>query len=626
MTSRRALAGVTALILLGFALRLYHLGVVPFRGDEAFTAQNWAGRPLAEELAQIATIEPHPPLTYVVFRFWGLTFGINEFTLRLLPTLANLLGIPAMFAIGHRLRGRMLGVLAALMWALHPYEIWHSQDARNYAIWAGMSAVTIWLALRVTAYQRRSDWLLYIGAALVTVFTFYMELFTLAVLSLYVLMVRWRDRRFVRNWLAINGVIVAAILGTFVGLQGHLFSGGGYGGTLVSFSAPLWFTWFLPTLTFGDTLPGGWVAALWVVVLIALLIGWFTIWREKRESALFLALLGVVPLVLLGMVSLKVNIFHPRYVLAAVPGFILTFAWLVVWTKRHMPTPTLRQITPIVLLGGILLVNGYSLYNYFFDPTYLKSHNWAALSQYLHDNVQPDDLVIQTSVDAAFGYYYHSKGVPARDIGLPANPQETRDAIVQTLTESQTAYRSIWAVGRTFSDWPNAGIVEQWLQDHMQRVRATSTAGLPIQQFMPWEVGADEVSGSPSASFAETASLVGTRVFPREPTGELTVWLYWRPVAKTNRALKVFVHLLGATNPQTGTPLWTQDDHFPQSGRIDTTNWDSSTVYRDVFVLPAQEVPAGDYHLEIGFYDPDTNQRVKVGEGDSYMGETVILR
>jgi hypothetical protein len=624
MSRRAALALLVAAILVGFALRLYRLNAVAFRGDEAFAAQYWAGEPLTQSLATIAIIEPHPPLNYALFRVWGLIFGISEFTLRMLPAMFNLLGIPALYALGHRLQGRSLGMLAALLWAVNPYQIWQAQDARNYAIWAGLSAIGVWLALRlIDGKPRGIDWLLYFFAAFVTTFIFYFELLTLSTISLYAIVRRRRDRIFLTRWLALQVGVFGCALLSFVVLQGRLFAGGGYGGTVFGFSAPLWLTWFLPTLTFGDTPPNSFVSVLWIVTFIVLVVALAVVWRENSQRGLFLGLLAIAPPAMLGVISLKMNVFHPRYVLSAAPAFLLLFAGLVLWMWDHFPSGALRRTVPLVLLAGWLGVSGFSLYDYFFVPDYVKSQNWAAVTRYLQDHVQSDDLVIQTSVDAAFGYYYHA---PATDIGLPANPQETREAIADTLSKSRDDYRSIWAVGRTFSDWQNAGIVEQWLNDNMQRVHNTSAADLPIEQFMRWEVSPDEIGSTPLATFQGVATLMGARIFtPPEPTGELVVWLYWQPIAQTQKPLKVFAHLLGATNPATGTPLWTQDDHFPQNGRISTDHWDAEMLYRDVYTLPATDIPGGEYQVEVGFYDPDTNQRVKVDGGDSFITGTIRL-
>src|SRR5664279_4498163 len=133
MTRKVVLGSVTALTLLGFALRFYNLNTVPLRGDEAFTIMHWMREPLAHTLAVITTVDPQAPLSYVLYRAWALIFGSSEYVVRVLPALFNVVGIPVIYALGHRLRGWRLGLLAALLWAINPYQIWHAQDARNYA-------------------------------------------------------------------------------------------------------------------------------------------------------------------------------------------------------------------------------------------------------------------------------------------------------------------------------------------------------------------------------------------------------------------------------------------------------------------------------------------------------------
>jgi hypothetical protein len=70
----------------------------------------------------------------------------------------------------------------------------------------------------------------------------------------------------------------------------------------------------------------------------------------------------------------------------------------------------------------------------------------------------------------------------------------------------------------------------------------------------------------------------------------------------------VFVHLLGPAHPD-GSPLWAQDDHPPQNGRISAKTWDTSIPFRDVYrrVLPA-DAPPGSYTITTGWYDPSGNR------------------
>ena len=132
----------------------------------------------------------------------------------------------------------------------------------------------------------------------------------------------------------------------------------------------------------------------------------------------------------------------------------------------------------------------------------------------------------------------------------------------------------------------------------------------------------------PLTTFSDVVTLIDAHVVtPPQPTGELTVWAYWQPLRQTDVPLKAFVHLIGPVNPDTSTPLWSQHDHEPQNGRISTATWQPDARYRDVFHLPGvASVPAGDYTLAIGLYDPNTGERLLTADGtDSYTIQTITL-
>jgi hypothetical protein len=107
----------------------------------------------------------------------------------------------------------------------------------------------------------------------------------------------------------------------------------------------------------------------------------------------------------------------------------------------------------------------------------------------------------------------------------------------------------------------------------------------------------------------------------------MTVLLYWEPLARSKTVdYKVFVHLIGPPHPD-GNPVWDQEDHPPLNGFASTLAWDPGTRYRDPYHLlenPAITLVSGSYSIEVGFYDPATNERLPVVDaegktvGDSY--------
>ncbi len=611
VTRTQTLFLLTGILLVGFALRLYGIDAVPFRGDEAFTAQQWAMQPLAVTLAEEATRDPHPPLAYALFRGWSLVFGVSEFSLRILPALLNLTGVAALYALGRRFAGRGVGLVAALLWAVHPFEIWHAQDARNYAIWAGLSASALWLALRALEQRSRTDWLLYVIAALLAVYTYYLEVFMLVALNVYVLLAYWRQWSVWRQW-ALSQVVIGGVMALWY-LQSRLLSGGGYGGTTGGFSADLLLTWFLPALNFGHA--GTIRPVVGLVVAGIMLLALLFLWRERPRRALFAGLMALVPLLLISVVSMRLSVFTPRYVLATVPAYLLLIAWLI-------------MRVPLRYAGGVLLLAwaGFSLVNVMQDYTTPKAPDWPGVTAYLAERTTADDVVIQTSVDAAFGYYYHESGVAAPDYGLPFSPQQPAPDIEAFLSEQVAQADSLWIAGQTFRDWPNYGIVEAWADTNLQKVRDVTIGGLPVREYRPWQVSESEFTPQPLTTFGGRIELVEAYLFTPEPDAELTLWLYWQPVEQTPAPLTAFVHLVGDVNPATGTPLWSQDDHPPQRGRVSTDAWALDAVYRDVFTLSLEGVRSGEYALQIGWYDPQTDQRLlTTSENNAFLLDRLSL-
>jgi mannosyltransferase len=616
VSKNAVLALMIVITLGGFMLRLYKLDSVPLRGDEAFSVQYWAQLPLSQSLTTIATIEPHPLLTYVTFHAWGLLAGAGAFAMRLLPALVNLLGIPALYALGKRLGGRKVGLIAALFWAMHPLEIWHAQDVRNYGIWAGVSAVALWLGYRAVQHNRRTDWLLYAIGVAIAANIYYDELFTLAAFALFVILTQCGNWSLVRRTLIAQSLAVITAGLSFVIFQWSLLTRGGYGGTAGNFDGKL-LPSFLTTLTLGKDLPPN---ILWLVILLALLAGIFIAWRHKREQALFLGLMAVVPLIILSILSLKIKIFAPHYILSAVPAYILIFATLIGRLSDVSALPyRLGRVGAMVIGVGWLAGAGYTLNNYYNDPAYVKASNWPRATHFLHDYVKADDLVIQLAVDPAFGYYYDA---PALDIALPSYPAQPAEEIVAKLEEFTTDHRGIWLVGQTYPDWPSRGVVETWMHEHFQPVLNTQAADLHIQVFMPWDVKADEIEPEPLEVFGDVAELVGLEIFHPADVGEaMTVWLYWRAIGQSDTPLKVFLHV-------GDNPIVSQDDQYPQDGRIDTSTWTLGQIYRDIYVLPMAfpSVTSGTYDMYIGWYEPETNQRLLTQSGpDQYDAQPITI-
>lgn len=606
---------LVALILFGLALRLYRLNVPSLRGDEAFTVIHWMREPLSQTLQNIATVDPQPPLAYTLFRLWSLTVGDSEYTARLLPALLNILGIPALYALGKRLWGHQLGLIAAFLWTIHPLQIWHAQDARNYAIWGAFTAVSLWLALRALERQRRVDWGLYILGAALSAYVYYLELFVVAALNIYVLVVYWRQWRLLRTWI-LSHITLAVILGVWF-LQERLLTGSGYGGTTGNTDLSQLFTWFLPELAFGGTRLAA-LDSLWIVLIPALLVmGLWLVYQNRtgltRRYVVLFTVLIVIPLAALAVVATRLGVFTPRYVLSVSVPIVLLFSVCVFWLLSQKRVAWLGGL----LLLGVGLQSGLNLYQYYFHGDYAKSPQWRELTQYLSTVTDDDDWVTQAAADEAFTFYCLEYRASANcDDKLPANPNQSPEEIQSLLTMRSQNHESIWYVANPPDGWMNASVPLDWLRANMQLGRETQIGTLPARQFVNWTT--ETINATLTVDFPDAARLLFADDVFQETPDMLTVWLYWQPIAQTETPLKVFVHLM-----QNGQVI-TQDDQYPQNGRVSTTSWESATLYRDVYTLPLVNQQPGVYTLIAGLYDPETGERVLTADGADHVVLTEV--
>jgi len=150
--------------------------------------------------------------------------------------------------------------------------------------------------------------------------------------------------------------------------------------------------------------------------------------------------------------------------------------------------------------------------------------------------------------------------------------------------------------------------------DHLVRVQERKRV---------WEL--PEMQQEVGARFGELPSgaieLAGYDLTQEKKALRLT--LHWRALDVPDRHYKFFVHL---ADPATGRPV-TQVDGMPREFAYPTGMWASGEVVSDEVVLSLEGVPAGEYELAVGWYDPETKQRLPAAdkEGVALPDDRLIL-
>lgn len=597
------------IFLIGFFLRTFQIGKSPYRGDEAFTVQYWVMQPISQTIRNQLTIDPQPLGAYLSYHYWAKLVGTSEVALRWLPSLVNALGTLFVYGLCIRLtqRNYSIGFVVALLWATHPFLIWHSQDVRNYALWSSASVLSLWMGVRAYQHSHWSNWLLFVLSGTLSSYLYYLDMFILV--SFFVAM-GWIHRQHLQTLLMafVAYVCLGLLLAPWY-LQPRLLSGGGYGGTTTGFQFSKLLTYFPNVLSFGFLPAELSPVAVGLFVVLVGLCSVLVVLHKQSKVISFSVLLVLIPLILLSLVSFKLNVWEPRYVLGIVPALLIlvgTF-FVVCFSSRRFS---------LVLLGFVfsfvwLCIVFFSLFYFYSD--YTKSPDWRSLARYLAVQTTPNDYVIQTAADAAFGYYYHVvEETVAAETALPAEPDQPIGEIEQALSQIAQDHERVWIVAQGFTDWANYGVVEDWMNHHLIKVIDSHVNGLRVQQFRTMPMQLTHPIEEPVA-FENYVTLEGYEVIlPPQPTEEVYVLLEWQALQTIPSDYKTFIHLVDATTTLEGNPIWRQDDRFAISSS------DGNSTIHVVYRLDQMfDLPIGEYKLLTGWYDAINGTRWHISDTET---------
>jgi 4-amino-4-deoxy-L-arabinose transferase-like glycosyltransferase len=170
------LVALGLLVVVGFLLRLRGIDQTLY-GDEYFTYLIVTRNGLRGVWDAVYHTSITPPLHYVLA--WGaLKLGGDPTVAVRLPSLVlGTLTIPVVFALGRRVAGDVAGLLAAALFALGPFAVWYSDEARAYATMMFLLAVAALALLIALDGGRRRWWVVFAVASCAAVWSHYTAAF-----------------------------------------------------------------------------------------------------------------------------------------------------------------------------------------------------------------------------------------------------------------------------------------------------------------------------------------------------------------------------------------------------------------------------------------------------------------
>jgi len=216
VVSRRAeRALVAALLVAAAALRGSGLGEESLWVDEAWST--WLARGSVSTLVDLVRLDVHPPLYYLLLLGWTRLAGLSEVALRLPSALFGVATVGAVYLLGRRWAGPRVGVVAAALVAVSPFQVHFAQEARSYTLLALLATLATGAYLRLLEADRWRHRLAYLGATWLLLSTHYLGLLVAAAHGVAFLLLQVAPGRTapplgVRPWLRVTLAVGVAFL------------------------------------------------------------------------------------------------------------------------------------------------------------------------------------------------------------------------------------------------------------------------------------------------------------------------------------------------------------------------------------------------------------------------------
>jgi mannosyltransferase len=397
MSAERRLAQwwpLFALTALAAALRFSTLDLQSLWYDEAFTPVHVLHRSLGGTLHAVVHTENTPPLWYILE--WAITrvLGTGAVALRLLSALAGVATVPVAWAIGRELAGRRAALAAAALTAVNPLFVWYSQEARAYALFVLLSALTMLYFLRADREPTLARMAAFAISGSLALLTHYFAVFLL------VAMVLWLARDAERRRVALPAIALPAIVG--LALLPLISAQGGHGTQWIGRWALTSRLQAIPQyyLTGYSGAPLGHGIELLVALSILVGLG-HGLWRglEPREErgaliALALGASGILLPVLLA--AFGADYLAPRNLVAAMIPVTAAIAVVVAARRSGRPGLALVAVIAIAFLAISIDVN--------LSPR-LQRGNWRDVARALSRGA-PDRVITTVQLGSAPLQYY----------------------------------------------------------------------------------------------------------------------------------------------------------------------------------------------------------------------------
>ncbi len=450
------LALLVCIIIIGGYLRFYRLGTDSIWLDEYYSIRLAAQPNVAAVLAAWPTFTLNAPLYFLLLHFW-LQPRNSEFYLRLPSALFGILSIIALYLTATKISGWKVGLLSALLIALSPMHLWHSQDARMYTLlvfFTLLSSYFLWIA-----WQKNQTiaWVGYVATVTASLYTHYLSVFFLAAQSIFVgvsLLYNQTKHHRILGWFTAQIAVLLLFAPCFFVLWRQAQA------QALNRDKPFWIAELLgpPSVyrlaatpvhfSFGYDI--GDLSPLWAAIacfgVLAFVFIRGSLGRQNkfpflslpRTEAVYFSLTSMIaPVIALWLVSQVDPLFISRYTVASSSFFYILLARGLCSFRSHRA----QAIVALVVIS----IFGYYAIQY---EAHARTAPRREMADYVAREWQADDIVLLT--DHTHGWlfsYYAPTKIPEERIQWPEKQHDLQPDEIGTWLDDTTSGRDrIWFV------------------------------------------------------------------------------------------------------------------------------------------------------------------------------------
>lgn len=426
---------LAVLLITAFLLRFYNLGFQSLWLDELHTViEADPSLKLSELFFYLKCCDQHPPLFYFIERFIFIIFGHSDLVARLFPAIAGTLSVFTLYLLGKEIHSKETGFIAALLTCFNYFNIYYSQEARNYILAFLLTALSFLFLLKWINNTGRKNGLFYILFTVLLLYTHYYGLFIFVsqaiIGGVYWLFFSDNKKGFIKGFALLYATVALCFAPWVPFILEMIKIKSFWIGEINSGFAIDYFKEF-----FGNN------QLLYPFLIIFLLLYFITISVEKKDKKNNQKVFGFVVISIWITVTLlipylrsviTIPMLQPRYTIVILPAFILMMAMGIESIKHKIVRYTVVSIFLLISTVDLLGVKKYY--------TKVSKTQFREITAFIAANNSNNLPVINFITSWQFQYYPKRMGLKNTII------DGANTAVTDTIFNSQKP-TGFWLVG-----------------------------------------------------------------------------------------------------------------------------------------------------------------------------------